>query len=354
MKKRLSLFVLFLLVTLSGLTANAGILWVGGEDIDFPIGGAVCMNTGAAFFRSGFSRGGIFMCNAASQAYSNPFPGGPVTSFWFSVQIANFNCNTQYVHVGLMRSGGTGFLGIGVGTNSGYQIALWDSANGMAWNRLAQEAGASYLVGTTTKIDMQVISYGTTGTVNIYAHGGAAPVISYTGNIAPGSATNLDSVAIYGGEQGCGTEAAASEIIVSSTDTRNLALATLAPNAAGDSDTFTSGTFSTINPTTASISTYASDNNSGDILQCKTNAPPAGNYTVPMVKVSASSSMGVGGIASLSVGIKTNGSANNPAAVTQTGSWNTEETFYPSNPTTSSSWLTTDFTNFQISLQSAP
>ena len=326
--------------------ARAGILWVGGEDIDFPNGVSVCTNTNGSYFRTGYARFGVYTCGGGI-AQSNAFKGGGVTSVWLSAHVSVTNNYTKWV--GLGKIGSTGSLWLGnsaIGGNYG-QLALW-TYNAGTWTRLAYEPMTSLVYAAQGKVDMQVISYGASATVNVYANGTGTPVITYTGNVVTGGNLNLDSVVITGI-----SNEVISEVIVSTSDTRALSLATMAPSGAGTVNQWT-GTYSNISPNSYNDTVFITDNTSSDVFESTVNAIPSGNFGVPLVKIGARGAQAASGLTSISVGVKTNGSTNAPAAVAQSTTFGETETYYSTNPVTSTNWVTTDLSSLQLNFTSAP
>lgn len=327
-----------------GQTAQATILWAGGEDVDFPNGG-VCRIGGGV--RAGYARHSIATCNAALLPVSLPFSGGAVTSVWMSAYIWGAD-NVSHKYVGLTRSGTTSSLFVGTSASGMTKVALW-KFDGTTWTELAAESTGTLVYDGSAKWDMQVIGYGASATVNIYINGSLTPRVTYTGNVLAGSATNLDSVIL----KGSGNWSSVSEIIVADSDTRKLSLVTLAPNAAGDANQW-AGTYSNINVEANTDATTISDTTSGDIFRCNVSDLPSTSVQVLAVKVAARMTQTAPGIASAALGVKTNASVSVPSAAALPGVWGTIETFYLTNPITSGAWTPADVNALQINIQSAP
>jgi hypothetical protein len=89
----------------------------------------------------------------------------------------------------------------------------------------------------TFKLDMQVISYGSTATVNVYVNG--ALHINYSGNVTVSGLSKLDAFGVGNFTTRGNPLLKVSEIITADEDTRSMSLVTLAPNAAGSTDNWT-------------------------------------------------------------------------------------------------------------------
>ena len=132
-------------------------------------------------------------------------------------------------------------------------------------------------------------------------------------------------------------------------------MVTGAPNAAGDTNTFTTGTFSSVSETTLSDANFVSSDTSGQIFQSNlTNLPSGVSFSIVGVKLSARSSKSVSGITSLALGVKTGGTASATAPVALTGAWTTLESYLPLNPISTSPWTMTEANALQLHLESSP
>ena len=350
-----SFLLVVVMLNLMPSRALATILFAGGEDIDFPGGISACVITTAGTFRSAYARESITPCTPWNVAQSNQFNGGGVTNLWLSTRVYEFtNCCSGGANAGFIGVGKSGTLNsLWVGTNNSnpWQLSIW-TFNGATWTKLANESGGSLFVGVS-KVDLQITNYGAAGTASVYVNGSSTPVVTYTGAIAVGGATSLDTVFLTGGNNGSNYGFYQSEIIASTADTRSVSLATLAPNGAGTTNQWT-GAYTNINPTSVNDTSNINDNNSGDVFQCTVTAPPAGSFSVQAVKVAARAAQGGSGLTSVSVGLKTNGSPNTPAATLQALSFATTETYYNVNPITTINWTTTDLGTLQTNFTSAP
>jgi hypothetical protein len=346
--------------------ANAAILWAGGEDIDFPNGVAgggspTCGTTSTNAFRSEFARQAIYPCDSSFSVTSNPFPGGGVTSVWLSARV-NYTTNSggNEAFIGLSKSGApngaSATVLVGIGTVAGRisiaRCAITNNATNGSCLYPASESTPYSITSTSTayKIDMQITNYGTSTSVNVYVNNSNSPKITYTGNLVTGtpSATNLDQVIITG------SSIRVSEIIVADTDTRNMSLATLAPNAAGDTNQWT-GSNTQINKLTINDDNYISNNTSGNNAQFNLSDVSGTTYSVAAVKVVARATKTGSGMGSIAPGVKTNTTVSvpSPTALT-TNVWTPVETIYQNNPVTTSPWTVNEVNSLQLNLQTAP
>lgn len=336
---------IFIFIGSIALQSNAAILWIGSEDLDFPNGVTSGCNAGGTATRAGYARASVYACGGTIVS-TNAFVGGAITSGWLSARMyINSSATSQHLF-GLGKLGNNNSLWVGNDTATNTKAALW-KYDGTTWTKLASEAGTSLFNFSTQKMDMQVISYGASATVNIYANGTASPILTYSGDVTAGGNASLNTVTLLAG--------IFSEIIVSDSDTRNMSLVTLAPNAAGTAGSGWVGTYASINPTTINDAANISDATSGDIFQTKMNALPAGNFSVLGARVATRGIKTATGPGSLSVGVYTNAASNIPAASALQTTWgNTYETLYQTNPVTAANWTTGEINVLQLLLQSAP
>lgn len=342
--------ILFLIsIFVMNSTAIGAILWVGGEDIDFPVG-SVTTYTAATYYRSGYARVALSGLNGGI-ATTKPFPGGAITSGWLSFRTYSANYSVLDKIVGLGKSGNSNSLWVGVDSVSARRVALY-KYDGTTWTKLAEEAGNA-LATSSNKIDMQLISYGATATVKIYVNAGATPVIDYTGDVTVGGNTDLNVVSIRG-SAGASEDVKISEVVVADTDTRLVSLVTLAPNAAGTTNNWTSGAYTNINPTTINDAVYNADDTSGHIFEANVTNLPSTNVSVLGVKIIARALKSASGPGSLALGVYTNSSQSYPTEQALQTGWDNYENYFLTNPVTTSNWTAAEIDSLQISLKTMP
>jgi hypothetical protein len=322
------------------------ILWFGGEDIDFPNGTAPTVNGTA---RAGFSRCSLACGTQPSSSRSLSFPGGAITSGWLHYQAFPRFPNTACPFAGFgLNSAGNGGVFVGCSTSSSTKCALykWD---GTTLTQLATEAGSSLSGSAQFAIDMQISSFGASSTVNVYVNN--TLVITFSGSTAITGIASLDCVEIYGLS---GTNFVMSEFIVADTDTRSMSLLTMAPNAAGDANNWTTGTFASINPTSINDTNVIAVNTTGQDFQANCTDLPTGSFGVLAVKVAARAAVTVGSTpTAVKLGVKTGGTVNVDAGHAATAGFTTYERLMTQNPVTSAAWLSSAMNALQMDLQSA-
>jgi len=265
------------------------ILWMGGEDIDFPNGGAVSVDTSGGHYRSGFARSAVYQNSMGTWSRSTQFQGGAITSGWVSARLYTMNNfgNTGYnmpkvFGLGLSGTNKGLFIGSASGAGNGAKIALVKS-DGTTDTQLAAEGGASLGVNSLFSVALQVVNYGASATVNVFVNG--VLVISYTGDVTVTGMTNFDCVTLVR-TSGQGN-VAASEVIVADEDVRGFqGLVTLALTAAGTTDQWT-GLYSTINQAAFSDTTPNYSNTNNQDQQFNVTDLPGALGIVPIVKITA-------------------------------------------------------------------
>lgn len=331
------------------------ILWCGGEDIDFPNNAPVPVVT-AGYFRSAYSRCGVRGNTSSSISKSNPFAGGAITSAWLSFRYYAFTVSSNIAAtpqhaIGVGLSGTTKGLFVGiVATTPWTQVGL-TKYDGTATTLLAQETGNSGTVGTINRIDMQIINYGTSATVNVYFNNSL--IITFTGDVSISGMTNFDSVFMADSSNNTSMMWNCSEIIVANEDTRGFpGLATLALTGAGTTDQWT-GVFSTINQTTINDGTPNYTNTPNQDQQFNVTDLPAGIFNIRAVKIAARSAVGAGAaVSKLSLGYNSGGTVAVGTPIVVPAGYATLEQLDLINPVTGVAWQQAEMNALQLDMRS--
>ena len=321
------------------------ILWCGGEDIDFPNGTAPAILTTGSSFDSAYARCSIR--SPAIAAYVKSVAFTPVTSCWLSGQIVHESTQSGGHLFGLMYSG-TGSSGLYIGGGTPYQqltLVKWD---GTTSTLLAAETGTSFVFGILLKIDIQIINYGASATVNVWVDG--VLVITYTGDVTVSGVTSLDTVVL---SSDAGGSAYASEIIVADQDTRTLRLATLAPAGAGTTDAWT-GAYTDVNEVVLNDATSVYTNATSQDEEFTLSTLPAGAVSIVALKAGARCSATAGSTpTNIAVGIRSGGTTSAGTPVGQTTAWTENERLMGVNPVTGLAWTQSAVNALQINLRSS-
>jgi len=324
------------------------ILFCGGEDIDFMDVAAAVIDTTSGICRTAYVRHGVRSSSGFTR--SNPFSGGAVTSCWLSAQWGHNSASNGGRAFGLVSTQ--------TGTNRGLWIGM-DNANpakvtlskydGTTFTVLGTSSSGYYTGNTVLlhKIDMQVINYGATATVNVYVDG--ASVISYTGDVTVSGITSLNCVglnALFGNQQGV------SEIIVADVDTRGLSLMTMAPTGAGTTDAWT-GAYTDVNEATTSDATALNTNTASQDEQFNITDLLAGSFAIQAVRVAARTALAGGSTpVGIQLGFNSGGSVAVGATKTPATTYGLVDQIFATNPVTSAAWVQSDMNALQMNLRS--
>jgi len=321
--------------------AQAQILWTGAEDIDFPNGpNPACTSTNSTYSadRPGFGRGIVNSCGAGLTARSLAFPGGAVTSAWVHAQSTGDN---DFL-LGLVKSGTLNSVLFQVQENGAVSLSKWD---GTTLTVLGTSATGIIPTAPTTQLDFQIQNYGASCVLKIYVNASSSALLSYSGNCAVGSNTNLDAAIIsqYGDVY---NNEGYSEIIVSSADTRALGgtsgLVTLAPNANGALQQWIMPGYQNINPISINDSNFTNDNTAGDMTRYKMTCLPSGTFSILDVRVIARGAKQTSGITSVALGFYNGTSDQLGASQGLAASFGSVESDFAENPFTSAPWQASD------------
>ncbi len=336
------------------------VLWCGAEDIDFPNGVSVFIDTTAGHFRPGYGRCAIYQQSNGTGngplSKTLAFAGGPVTSAWLSCQIWTNQAwggalgNQKSIGFGL--SGTVKGLFIGTDAAVPTRLALCKS-DGVTTTQLAAEPGNSLTLQTAYKLDVQVVNYGAAATVNVYLDG--AFLFTFSGDVTVAGMANFNSVFLtdaIGVANHIGVSC--SEIMVADEDTRAFpGLVTMAPSAQGTTDQWT-GLFSDVN---AIIISDASPNFTNLVAQDQQFALtplPLGVFVIKAVKIAARSAVSLAPTPTkVALGFNQGGLvAVGPDQALTTG-YETYEQLDSINPVTGNPWVQADLTGLQLNLRSA-
>jgi hypothetical protein len=297
------------------------ILWCGGEDIDFN-GVIPPVIATAGRFRAGYARHALNMQNCTLNCYSNAFPGGAVTSCWLHLRGYFGNQNDGADRIIGVTSAGT-LKGIYVyqsavtGNMGKLCVGKYDASS---MTNLASEIAYSIGGFQIFQIDLQIINYGGSGTVNLYLNGSL--VATYTGDISIAGITELNTVTL--GMVGNQMENI-SEIIVADEDTRSFSLVTHYPNGAGSLLEWT-GDYTTIDEATINDADLAYVDVADKDAQYAMSNCPAGTFQVKAVKIAARATKSVdASIGTLKLGLLSGGTVDVDAGQALTTGWATYE-----------------------------
>jgi len=357
---------------LADLPVEATILFASGEDTGFTSSTAGNSGTSGTTYRTGYARGNIQIQNGTTVA--DP-PGNRATTPTFTAG------STLWIHGQFYTNTAT--------TTSGEQALIIRSPDGVSRLLLRQTgttgtlkaskrnsagtitdlatASGTYSAGTITQLDVQVI-YGCTSSDQFNVWLNSTSFIAYTGaSICTDAATQLNQ-ADYGSVGNgtasvlCSTGATAtvtcwSEMIIADQDTRGMALWTLNPSAAGNTQSWTPNTLANVNKAVINDATSiaAAGNNSLSEWTTPTSAP-SGSWGVLAIVQEARIERGTTGPQNFEWLVRTiDGSDNVTGSVNPTTAFVNYSNIWATNPHTSASWVIGDIASgFNLGIESLP
>jgi hypothetical protein len=351
------------------------ILVATGEDtgVTFIIGatgGAITQNNSADYVtRSNFTRGSTVVAAFNSTNVADP----PASR----IQLPAFTAgNLVWLHAQFS-------FGVSSATTSGQQVVIFRSPDGASRVIIRQTGTAGQLkassrnfagsitdlatatanipatIATVHSLDIK-LDYSSSGGITAWLDG--TQFLSYSGDPRTDAATQINQIelaSVCG--QGFGSIANGggtgwSEIIVADEDTRGMALWTLNPQAAGNTQSWTPNTLASINKSAISDTTSISAGSNNVLSQWTTpTSPPTGNWGVKAIVQEARVRVGTSGPQHFDWSARTAstdytaGVSNAPS--TSFGNFNNQ--FWTTNPNTTAAWAITDIASgFNLGIKS--
>lgn len=339
------------------------LFFIGGEDSDFTSIGNVGVDTTSTHFRSSYARCALMSSPIAVGGCWAANFDAPHASFWATARLyITLNSNvTSSAASRIMAFTDNGTVRLAIVPNWRSFVAN----NTFAWQLVKIDATGTITILATAAVNLDTnllqkldvfVNYATAGQVQVFLDG--TKIIDYSGNVTTNSATTLSSIQL-GSPCADGAAGATywSECVVADTDTRGMALATLAVNAAGNAQQW-SGANTDINETTLNDATAISSLSNGQISEWTVTVPSAITTTtgVLAVAVSARAAKGTSGPQNLAGMVRSGGadyaSSNMSGLAATLGK---VQTSWLVNPATGLAWSASDLLNagFNIGLQSA-
>jgi hypothetical protein len=208
---------------------------------------------------------------------------------------------------------------------------------------------ASYL----TQLDLYInYTCSSAGSIILYFNG--APVINYSGNPCTDSATSLDQVGFATINNNASSQATLwSQIIIASSDTRSMALKTLCPQAAGNTQSWTPSTVADVCKTVINDSTSIATSSANALSEWTVPTTlPSGAWNVLAVVQSARVEAATSGPQHFEWLLRAGGSDNvtGTLAPSTAAFTNFSNQIWTTNPTTGSPWSTSDITGGGLNL----
>lgn len=321
----------------------------GQEDLDFTFGtppSVIQSPVGINFLSN--ARCALFAPGIVSFCKSTPF--APQSSLWLTAQVNLSATVGPTILFGVMDSA-TASSGIYVGLASGgvhFKTAIFQY-DGTTKTQLAAESGQSFVLGLLLKLDINIINYGISSTINVYIAGNL--VVSFSGNSTISGVTKFDTVVFCSDPSGNGN-AYMSGMIVANEDTRTFYVSTRVPTAFGDQNQW-SGAVADISEIVINDATVNSVNSTGQNQMYTQTSQPTGNYLIKALTISTRTSETLVTVPTqIALGVKSGGVLNAGTPQTQTTAWQNARRQMPVDPTTSAVWSVGSANAVQVNLQS--
>lgn len=278
-------------------SAQAAILWYGGEDTSFTLIGSPSIPPGTPVFRASFARTAIGLQNGTST--SDP-PANRIqtptfsasSNIWIHFQFyTTSNATTSGEQALLVRSpdGVSRIVVRQTGTGGQLKVSSRNSAGTFVD---LFTASTNYSASTQTALDLN-INYTCSGAGSVTLYYGAISAGSSSGSPCTDAATTLNQVELMSVNNSsagnCSTgEVCISEVIVASEDTRSMSLATNALQAAGNTQQCTPSTLANVNKSTINDATLISTSTNNQLCQwTMPTSAPTGTWAVKSVSQEA-------------------------------------------------------------------
>lgn len=334
------------------------ILFVGAEDCDISYRNGFVFDTSTTSFRRTAYARGAFSGWGQDPSALDPNPGRVTFSKWASAS-SSFWISFQYV--GQTRP------------PNGCQCFVFRDASGVARLMLRGTGGAAYKlskrnaagtitdIGTfsagdpympsLTKVDLN-INYSSSGSVALYLNGTLQATVS--GDLLTDANTTLQQFEMGGIGYYTDTKANISEIIVATTSTKAMSLATLTSSTAGAAQQWT-GTATNVNQASLTDDAlYIYSDTANQVQQYKPASLPSGTFSVAAVVTAARALVGATGPQNVAFVSRVGSTDYSSADYAPTTSFGPVQHIQETNPSTSSAWSTADLvsTNYQYGIKS--
>jgi hypothetical protein len=325
-----------------------GMIWCGGEDLDFPNGRVPIVSTDTDHYRTNYSRCAIGSNSSSDAAIrSKIFEGGEITSGWISCRffswVNHWNSNR---YLGFGKSGTEKGIFICIDEDTDYKTAIY-TYDGSTMTRLDYESGASLINASVQHLVMQLTNYGASSNIKVWVDN--VGVIDWTGDSSISGVTGFDSA--YLAHNVANNWVLYSEVEVSDEDLRTKNIKTL--EVVGDGDaTEWEGDYSDIDEKEINDSDLIYSNTSSQTYNASLSDCPEGDFSVGAAKISIRATSPAGSTADkILMGFKSEGSVDVGSTTSLTTSWETYERIVT---TVNGSDLTTELLDaIQLHLQSS-
>ena len=327
------------------------IYWAGGEDSSFVALQGQTVTTSSGFFRAAYARSAVGIYNSGTTIpltnYAQTPKFGPASNFWVH-GMTYTNAVTAGAATILLAvadsSGVTRLLVSETGTIGQLQICTCNAAGTIT--SLVTSLPDTLLADQLCSIDL-FVNYGISGQVTCYYNGISVADTGASVNVTTDGATALAEV-YYGGLYG--TSMYWSECIIANGSTLGMAVQTLPPLAAGNTQSWT-GTVADIDETTINDANFINTTATGALSEWTvgTSLPP-GNWAILAVVQEARVSVGAIGPQHFEWVVRTSdGSDHVQGTIAPNTSLNyCGPAIWTTNPHTAAAWNAGDLVNAGI------
>jgi hypothetical protein len=329
------------------------ILFMGNEDIDFPIQvSGPSWTTDSQYYRTGYQRCAVLFPNSVftGQKVGSTFTAsGRVWLSWRMIANIGFRGAWATECAALYDGAAKRVALVGNGGRVSQIISYDDSGHATAVS-----TSSAMINNQLTRYDWLVDYAG--GVTELYENGFL--IASFTGSLSTISSTTLNKFTLGNINENPDYYTCVSEVIVADEDTRALNLVALVPTANGVSHTDWSGSVTDINEVTANTSTVITSGNSVDQVQSYTVSNlPSTNTAIRCVQISASALRGATGPTALQLGANTtdiNGTGEGFSAnLALSTSFSTLKNIFYDNPAfANTAWTVNAVNNMEVLIKS--
>lgn len=326
--------------------------FVGGEDADFLRIGNTAVNTATTAAR----RTANARC-ALTTGFANIETTGwaaqlstTVTSCWVTGRIYIITLSSPLTTHDLIAftDGTTRRLMVTV-DGGGFARARISKQNAAGTRSVLATGSIQFEPSVLYKIDVQVISYGASGTVNVYVDG--LLWVTYTGDLTTDGATSLSGLVF--GNLAVNATHHWSEMICSDEDTRPMSLVTLPPAADGNTFAWTNS-YTAIDEITTDDTDLSASGTADQLAQTTvTSSGIVGTPAILAVAVNARAMRGATGPQNLQLNVRTASTDYFSSNVGLTTTFAKTSNVWATNPNTAAAWTYTDITgSFNVGVKS--
>jgi hypothetical protein len=334
------------------------IYFVGGEDTSYLL--IAGFGASGSAIRTGFAR---YSMSANGQSTAIPPTArlvtpqiGPATSLWYHARYGNqgdvgggATINNSTLMAVADSAGTYRIIVASNGTSGILKISKRDNA-GTLTTLATSSANAMFASIPTMAIDL-FVNYAVSGQATLYINGqnvcDTGPGVDVTTN----SVTALGQLILSSHSSSGGNGSCWSEVIIQDTSTFGLGVQTLAPVAAGNTQSWTPNTVGNINPNTFNDATFVSASTNNSLQEWTlTTTNPTGSWSINAVVQEARFSAGATGPQHFEWLLRTiDGSDNVSGSVAPPiGTFGTFSNMWLTNPHTGAAWGSGELINAGI------